>query len=227
MSKSEKYYKWMDKVWQDGLILEHAPEALLDYELCFQAVKSDACALQFVPDPIKTEEMCWVAIQSDTRVMRSIPERFKTSKICHSCIEDDPWEMLNIPDHLMTLDLYILAISKNTNLIEYVTLPMDQLVGDNHQIEDWNQLFEHTNAGSDPLDEEAIIRLETTLIRALYEQLKSSTQISMAMQNKIQTFIEHAARLKLNTYTLIEAYVERTQVQKKQSKHSISSRLSL
>ncbi len=48
----------MAAVRQDGMLLEHVPDAMKTAELCMVAVKQNGIAVKFVPDRLKTLELC-------------------------------------------------------------------------------------------------------------------------------------------------------------------------
>ncbi len=69
-------------VRQDGMMLQHVPEALRTPAICATAVRQNGLALRWVPEDMKTPELCADAVCSTGWAVKHVPTNLLTEDLC-------------------------------------------------------------------------------------------------------------------------------------------------
>lgn len=106
----EMAYFILNHVPAYGFPLKHIPEAILDYELCLEAVKKYGDNLGDVPTKLRDHDMCLAAIVSHVHAARFIPyDSFAPDIVLY--LAKDPYCLKYVPEDKMTEEAAYEAVS--------------------------------------------------------------------------------------------------------------------
>lgn len=78
------------KSHQWGWLLQHVPEEILDYEICYEHVQGYPHDLTHVPERFKTYELCLAAIKNSGQFFNLIPNEFICQEIIDEAVKTYP-----------------------------------------------------------------------------------------------------------------------------------------
>lgn len=109
-----------EAVKSDGRSLKHVPEKFRDYDLCQQAVTGCGEALQFVPKELRDKNLCIRALNSNFSSFAHVPKTILDEEFCLQFIKEKSSLIKRVPAALKTEDFYNKAFAVNPDTIEYI-----------------------------------------------------------------------------------------------------------
>ena len=100
------------------LMYENSISSLIAYtsQKIYLEVIQGGCSLHLIPNEFKTLELCIIAVTKDPRNIYYLPEELKNSDVYNTLIGENSNIINYIEDDIITKELSLLAISKNTRL---------------------------------------------------------------------------------------------------------------